>query len=165
MNVLMKMFMMMLLIVLIVVIVIIITIIIVIIITIIIVIIITIIVIIITIIIITIIIVIVFIITIIIVIIITIKIIVAGRLSAFESNLENNFRRKNAKDVHLVKELRNTFKKIEFINLSASSFGIFSKYCSSFFKMLDNLQVSELQNKHCVRRIVNIARRMTYILL
>ena len=43
----------------------------------------------------------------------------------FESNLENNCIRKNAKYVHLVTELRSSFKNVEFINLSMSSLGIY----------------------------------------
>ena len=53
----------------------------------------------------------------------------------FKSNLENKFKRKNANYIHLVTELCNSFKNVEFINLS--------KNCSSF-KMLDGLQVSKL---------------------
>ena len=79
-----------------------------------------------------------------------------------ESNLESNFKRKYAKYVHLVTELCNSFKNVEFINLSKSSLGIFSRHCSSFFKTLHDLQVGKLQKKYCIRRIMNIAIRTTY---
>ena len=80
----------------------------------------------------------------------------------FESNLENNFKRKNTKYANLVRELRSSFKNIEFISLSINSLGIFSRHCSSFFKMQDDLEISDLEKQYLIRKIINIAIRSTY---
>ena len=57
----------------------------------------------------------------------------------YETNLENNVEKKQAKYRELIRQLGNNFKQVKFINLSMSSLGIFAHECSTFLDMLENV--------------------------
>ena len=55
---------------------------------------------------------------------------------------------------HLYSDIASSLKIVIIITVS--------KNCFSFFKMLDDLQVSALQKKHCDSKTINITTRTTY---
>jgi hypothetical protein len=57
----------------------------------------------------------------------------------YETNLENNVKRKKAKYRELVRQLDENFNEVNFVNLSMSSLGIFAQECSTFLEMLGNV--------------------------
>ena len=61
----------------------------------------------------------------------------------FETNLNCNAERKRLKYARLVSDLRPRFKSVIFVNLTISSFGIFSDSCSSFLEMCDSLSIDD----------------------
>ena len=68
----------------------------------------------------------------------------------YETNLENNVKRKKAKYRELVKELNQDFNEVKFVNLSMSSLGIFAQECSSFLETLALLVVLTQSTKRTV---------------
>ena len=62
----------------------------------------------------------------------------------------------------IITEQKRHFKSVKFINLSISALGVFDKESSAFLKMLNRLDVSENQIKHCIKKIINICIRSTY---
>ena len=64
----------------------------------------------------------------------------------YETNLENNVKRKKAKYRELVKQLNQDFHQVKFVNLS----------------MLANVGLDTKHQTYCIRRIMNIAIRSTY---
>ena len=80
----------------------------------------------------------------------------------YETNLENNVKRKKAKYRELVKQLNQDFNEVKFVNLSMSSLGIFALECSSFLEMLANVGLDTKHQTYCIRRMMNIAIRSTY---
>ena len=79
----------------------------------------------------------------------------------YESNLENNVKRKKAKYRELVKQLNQDFNEVKFVNLSMSSLGIFAQECSSFLEMLANVGLDTKHQTYCIGRMMNIAIRST----
>ena len=73
----------------------------------------------------------------------------------YETNLENNVKRKKAKYRELLRQLDENFNEVNFVNLSMSSLGIFAQECSTFLEMLGNVGL-------CVRKMMTIAIRSTY---
>jgi hypothetical protein len=57
----------------------------------------------------------------------------------YESNLQNNVSCKRERYKDLITEQKYHFETIKFINLSISAFGVFSKECSTFIKMLNEV--------------------------
>ena len=57
----------------------------------------------------------------------------------YQTNLENNVKRKKDKYRELVKQLNQDFNEVKFLNLSMSSLGIFAQECSSFLEILANV--------------------------
>ena len=80
----------------------------------------------------------------------------------YETNLENNLKRKKANYKQLVKQLNQDFNEVKFVILSMSSLGIFAQECSSFLEMLDNVGLETKHQTYCIRRMMNIAIRSTY---
>jgi hypothetical protein len=80
----------------------------------------------------------------------------------FESNLENNIKRKKSKYLELISEQRKNFKSVKFVNLSMSSLGIFANQCSEFLEMLDDLGLENNQKMFHIKRMTTIAIRTTY---
>jgi hypothetical protein len=74
----------------------------------------------------------------------------------YETNLENNVKRKKAKYRELVRQLDENFN---FFNLSMSSLGIFAQECSTFLEMLGNVGLDKNYQTYCVRKMMTIAIR------
>ena len=80
----------------------------------------------------------------------------------FESNLENNVKRKKCKYSELIVEQRRHHKSVKFINLSISSLGVFSNECSTFIEMLKDLRFESNHHEFLIKRVTTIAIRTTY---
>ncbi len=80
----------------------------------------------------------------------------------FESNLRKNTERKKLKYKELVREQNKHFNSVKFVNLSMSALGDFSKECSTFIEMLNDLGFNKSQKDYCIRRMTTIAIRTTY---
>ena len=80
----------------------------------------------------------------------------------YETNLENNVKRKKAKYRELVRQLDENFDEVNFVNLSMSSLGIFAQECSTFLEMLENVGLDKNYRTFCVRKMMTIAIRSTY---
>jgi hypothetical protein len=80
----------------------------------------------------------------------------------FESNLQKNVERKKSKYKDLIREQNEHFTSVKFVNLSISSLGVFSKECSTFIEMLNDLGFQKHHQNCCIRRMTMIAIRTTY---
>ncbi|XP_028418767.1 uncharacterized protein LOC114544297 [Dendronephthya gigantea] len=80
----------------------------------------------------------------------------------FESNLENNVKRKKCKYLELIREQRKHYQAVKFINLSISSLGVFSKECSTFLEMLKDIGFERNHHEYLIKRMTTIAIRTTY---
>ena len=80
----------------------------------------------------------------------------------FESNLQKNVERKKLKYKELIREKKEHFNAVKFVNLSISSLGVFAKECSSFIEMLNDLDFQKHHQNYCVRKMTMIAIRTTY---
>ena len=61
----------------------------------------------------------------------------------FETNLQKNALRKEAKNRMLLSHLRQKLDKVFFVNLSLSALGFYDSSCSSFTDMLKHLKFTE----------------------
>ena len=80
----------------------------------------------------------------------------------YEINLRNNINRKRLRYSKLIMDQRKKFKSVKFINLSLSALGVFDKVSASFLKMLEDMHVDKTFTKYLIKRIINIAIRLTY---
>ena len=81
-----------------------------------------------------------------------------------ESNLENNSIRKKQKYSKLVKELKDHYKSVIFINISMSCVGVFANGSRSLLAMLDKIGFYKKQQDFCAKRMTTIAIRTTYFI-
>ena len=81
-----------------------------------------------------------------------------------ESNLENNSIRKKQKYSKLVKELKDHYKSVIFINISMSCLGVFANESRSLLTMFDKIGFDKKQQDFCVKRMTTIAIRTTYFI-
>ena len=81
-----------------------------------------------------------------------------------ESNLENNSIRKKQKYSKLVKELKDHYKSVIFINISMSCLGVFANESRSLLTMFDKIGFNKKQQDFCVKRMTTIAIRTTYFI-
>ena len=65
----------------------------------------------------------------------------------FECNLETNVELKKAKYTELISEQNKHFNKVKFVNLSISSLGVFTKECSSFLEIFNDLDFPKQHQK------------------
>ena len=79
-----------------------------------------------------------------------------------ESNLENNSNRKKQKYCNLVKELKDIYKSVIFVNISMSCLGVFANDSISLLSMFDKLGFDKKEKDFCVKRMTTIAIRTTY---
>ena len=79
----------------------------------------------------------------------------------FESNLEKNADRKKNRYKELINDLKNHYN-VKFVNLSISALGVFSRECSTFMNMLDDLNIEGQNCKYIIRKIMSIAIRTKY---
>ena len=80
----------------------------------------------------------------------------------FETNLERNSQRKEIKYRPLIKHCENTYRKVKFINLSTSSFGILGKTSESFFDMCKELGTEKPYLNFIAMKLTTIIIRTTY---
>ena len=80
----------------------------------------------------------------------------------FETNLCNNSVRKHNKYKDLIVSLSQSYEDVKFINLSMGALGVYSKSCNSFFSMMDELKLSEVEKKYMARTATNLAIRCSY---
>ena len=80
----------------------------------------------------------------------------------FESNLNNNAVRKKEKYLNLIKEMSRNYRCVKFVNLSMSSFGVFSDECSTFLDMMNDIDIDKKQQLYIIKKMINIAIRATY---
>ena len=62
----------------------------------------------------------------------------------------------------LIREQKEHFNAVKFVNLSISSLGVFAKECSSFIEMLNDLDFQKHHQNYCIRKMTTIAIRTTY---
>ena len=70
-----------------------------------------------------------------------------GLTVGYETNLEKNAKRKKAKYSELVIDQSDHFEKVNFVNISMSSLGVYGKECSAFISMLNDLGFNENDRK------------------
>ena len=75
-----------------------------------------------------------------------------------ESNFRNNANRKNKKYFKLVKELKEDYRSVTFVNISMSCLGIFA---NESIKNLDKIGFEKKHQDFCVKRMTTIAIRTT----
>ena len=81
-----------------------------------------------------------------------------------KSNLRNNANRKKKKYSKLVKELKEDYRSVTFVNISMSCIGVFSNEDISLLKMLDKIGFEKKHQDFCVKRMTTIAIRTTYFI-
>ena len=80
----------------------------------------------------------------------------------YESNLHKNIVRKKNKYEELIRQQRQYYNEVKFINISLSSLGVFAKECDTFLGMLDNFGFNDAHKLYCVRNMMKIAIRTSY---
>ena len=80
----------------------------------------------------------------------------------FETNLQKNTLRKDAKYSMLLSHVRQKFDKVFFVNLSLSALGFYDSSCSSFTDILKHLKFTEEKRTFVFKRIADICIRITY---
>ena len=68
----------------------------------------------------------------------------------FETNLHNNVERKKAKYEDLIKEMKDNYMSVKFVNLSISCLGVFDKERRTFLEMLDTLGLDKNYQRYCI---------------
>ena len=80
----------------------------------------------------------------------------------FETNVEYNAERKEAKYSTLVKNLRKFYQDVKFINFFLSCLGIYDQSCTKFMDMCNDLKFDSRHQKYIISKITNISIRTTY---
>ena len=80
----------------------------------------------------------------------------------FETNLNNNARRKELKYLPLLTDLANDYKQVKFINLSVSFLGIFGNSSDLFIKLCMERCISNGDLNFIISKISTIIIRSTY---
>ena len=80
----------------------------------------------------------------------------------YESNLHKNIVRKKNKYKELIRQQKQYYNEVKFINISLSSLGVFAKECDTFLGMLDNFGFNDAHKLYCVRNMMKIAIRTSY---
>ena len=80
----------------------------------------------------------------------------------YESNLRNNAERKKQKYIELVKQLKNDYEKVNFVNLSIGALGIYDKSTTEFIDMMEMLKFDKRTTNYTIKKITNIAIRTSY---
>ena len=58
--------------------------------------------------------------------------------------------------------LSQSYQDVKFINLSMGALGVYSKSCNSFFSMMDELRLSEVEKKYIASTATNLDIRCSY---
>ena len=69
-----------------------------------------------------------------------------------ESNLNNNAVREKEKYLNFIKEMSRNYKCAKFVNLSMSSFGVFSHECSTFLHMMNDIGIDKKQQHYIIKK-------------
>ena len=62
----------------------------------------------------------------------------------------------------LIKEMSRNYSCEKFVNLSMSSFGVFSNECSPFSDMINDIAIDKKQQLYIIKKMINIAIGVTY---
>ena len=62
----------------------------------------------------------------------------------------------------LIRQQKQYYNEVKFINISLSSLGVFAKECDTFLGMLDNFGFDDPHKLYCVRNMMKIAIRTSY---
>ena len=62
----------------------------------------------------------------------------------------------------LIKEMSRNYSCEKFVNLSMSSFGVFSNECSPFSDMINDIVINKKQQLYIIKKMINIAIGVTY---
>ncbi|CAB4018164.1 Hypothetical predicted protein [Paramuricea clavata] len=81
----------------------------------------------------------------------------------YESNLQVNANRKRQKYRDLINEQEADYDKVNFVNLSLSTFGVFGRSSENFDGMLSSLKCDAKYSKYIKKQIVNICIRTYYV--
>ena len=79
-----------------------------------------------------------------------------------ESNLNNNIIRKQNKYKELLRQQKQYFNDVKFVNISLSCLGVFANESDTFLKMLDNVGFNNAHKMYCVKKMTKIAIRTSY---
>ena len=79
-----------------------------------------------------------------------------------EPNLNNNIIRKQNKYKELLRQQKQYFNDVNFVNISLSCLRVFAKESDTFLKMLDNVGFSKAHKMYCVKKMTKIAIRTSY---
>ena len=82
--------------------------------------------------------------------------------AGYETNLQNNAKRKEDRYKDLMSGMRRTCEDARFVNLSVSCLGFFGTSCDTFNDMLCELGLDDTARKFVYKRIIEIAIRTTY---
>ena len=70
--------------------------------------------------------------------------------------------RKHNKYKDLIVSLSQSYEDVKLINSSMGTLGVDSKSCNSFFSVMDELKLSEIEKKYIARTATNLAIRCSY---
>ena len=80
----------------------------------------------------------------------------------FETNLDNNARRKFTKYRYLLNDLTSKYRHVKFVNLSIGSLGIFGQSCDSFIQMCSDLTIYKARINYIINKLTTIIIHTTY---
>ena len=80
----------------------------------------------------------------------------------FETNIQNNSDRKNAKYSSLINDLSPSYSKVVFINLSMGAIGVMGSSCNSLLSLLHELHFDKTITKRIIMKAMNISIRSSY---
>ena len=82
--------------------------------------------------------------------------------AGYETNLQNNTKRKEDRYKDLMSGMRRTCEDARFVNLSMSCLGFFGSSCDTFNDMLCELGLDDTAGKFVCKRMIEISIRTTY---
>ena len=58
----------------------------------------------------------------------------------------------------------NNYRRVEFVNLSMCSLGVFSYDCPTFLEMMSDIGIDKKQQHHIIKKMINLAIRVTHFI-
>ena len=80
----------------------------------------------------------------------------------FETNLDNNSKRKEFKYRPLLRDLGNKYRLVKFVNLSISCLGIFGQSSDSFLRICKEVDIDQCHPNFVISKMSSIIIRTTY---
>ena len=80
----------------------------------------------------------------------------------FETNLDDNARRKFKKYRYLLNDLTSKYRHIKFVNLSIGSLGSFGQSCDSFIQISSDPTIDKAHTSYIITKSTTITIRTTY---